>query len=105
MIFINTSTLIYKVGAARFLATTMSAEDAMSAAHTMYGYFPSKEVAITFVTLYGVSTLCHLAQATYYRAYWMYATAVFCGTIEVLGWVGRLWSSISPFLKIPFQIQ
>jgi hypothetical protein len=73
--------------------------------HSIYGYFPSKDVAITFLTLYGVSTLCHIAQATYYRTYWLYATAAFCGIIELLGWSGRLWSSISPFMKIPFQIQ
>jgi len=77
----------------------------MSAHHSMYGYFPSKDVAITFVTLYGVSTLWHIAQATYYRTYWLYVTAAFCGALEVLGWSGRLWSSISPLLKTPFQIQ
>jgi hypothetical protein len=77
----------------------------MSASDTIYGYFPSKSVAITFLTLYSVSTLLHVAQATYHRTYWLYVTAAFCGVIEILGWSGRLWSSISPFLDIPFQIQ
>jgi len=70
-----------------------------------YGYFPSKGVAITFVALYGLSTLCHIAQATYYRIYWLFATVILCGAMETTGWTGRLWSSISPFLKTPFQIQ
>ena len=77
----------------------------MSVEDTLYGYFPSKAVSITFLSLYGASSLWHAAQATYYRAYWLFATAVFCGAIEILGWSGRLWSSISPFTKTPFQIQ
>jgi len=78
----------------------------MSAAkHSMYNYVPSTAAAITFLTLYGISTVTHLAQAVYYRTYWLTATAAFCGIIEILGWSGRLWSSYSPFLKIPFQIQ
>jgi len=73
--------------------------------HSMYNYVPSTAAAITFLTLYGISTVTHLAQAVYYRTYWLIATAAFCGIIEILGWSGRLWSSYSPFLKIPFQIQ
>ena len=47
----------------------------------------------------------HLGQATRYRMLWLFPTVCLCGLIEVLGWSGRLWSSFSPLLSTPFQIQ
>ncbi|KAF9534640.1 RTA1-like protein [Crepidotus variabilis] len=70
-----------------------------------YNYIPSQTVAIIVLVLFSVSTITHVAQAAWFRTWWLLPTAAFCGIIEILGWSGRLWSSISPFLEIPFQIQ
>ena len=51
------------------------------------------------------SQVLHLGQATRYRTWWLLPTACFCGVIEILGWSGRLWSSFSPLLTTPYQIQ
>ncbi|KAF7293868.1 hypothetical protein HMN09_01182900 [Mycena chlorophos] len=59
-----------------------------------YGYDPSEGVAIVFIVLFGLSTLLHGAQATYFRTWFLLPTAVLCGLGESLGWVGRLWSDI-----------
>ena len=47
----------------------------------------------------------HLFQAVRYRMWWLLPTVCLCGLLEVLGWSARLWSSINPFIVIPFQIQ
>jgi len=70
-----------------------------------YNYVPSRTAAIIFLSFYGVSTLLHVGQATRYRMWWLFPTACLCGAIEVLGWSGRLWSSFSPLLVTPFQIE
>ncbi|KAJ6496238.1 RTA1-like protein [Mycena sanguinolenta] len=70
-----------------------------------YGYVPQEAVAILFLALFGLSTALHVAQATYFRMWWLFLTAVLCGVGEVIGWSGRLWSSITPIDKTPFTIQ
>ncbi|KAJ7136413.1 RTA1 like protein-domain-containing protein [Mycena crocata] len=70
-----------------------------------YGYVPQEAVAILFITLYGISTVLHIGQATCYRAWWLFPTAVLCGVGELIGWGARLWSSISPLASTPFTIQ
>ncbi|KAF7354226.1 hypothetical protein MVEN_01110400 [Mycena venus] len=70
-----------------------------------YGYVPQETVAILFLALFGISTVLHVCQATYYRVWWLLPTAALCGVGELLGWSGRLWSSISPALETPFLIQ
>ncbi|KAF7342184.1 hypothetical protein MVEN_01806300 [Mycena venus] len=72
---------------------------------SQYGYTPHESIAIIFLTLFGISTLLHFAQATYYRTWWLLPTAALCGTTELLGWSGRLWSAISPAADTPFLIQ
>ncbi|KIK24694.1 hypothetical protein PISMIDRAFT_678065 [Pisolithus microcarpus 441] len=37
--------------------------------------------------------------------WWLIPTVVVAGILEVLGWSARLWSSISPTLLTPFEIQ
>ncbi|KAJ7453396.1 RTA1-domain-containing protein [Mycena latifolia] len=61
-----------------------------------YGYVPHESIAILFLALFGISTILHVAQATYYRTWWLLPTAALCGVAELLGWSGRLWSSITP---------
>ncbi|KAJ7300812.1 RTA1-like protein, partial [Mycena albidolilacea] len=70
-----------------------------------YGYTPQEAVAILFLVLYGISTILHVGQATYFRMWWLFPTAVLCGLGELIGWSGRLWSSISPTANTPFTIQ
>ncbi|KAJ7699336.1 RTA1 like protein-domain-containing protein [Mycena rosella] len=75
------------------------------AADGNYGYTPHKEVAILFLVLFGISTILHVGQATYYRIWWLLPTAALCGIGELLGWGGRLWSAITPTADTPFMIQ
>ncbi|KDR69649.1 hypothetical protein GALMADRAFT_230599 [Galerina marginata CBS 339.88] len=70
-----------------------------------YNYVPSRTVAIIMIALFGVSTIVHAGQAVRYRRLWLIPTAGLCGLIEILGWSGRLWSSFSPLLSTPFQIE
>ncbi|KAJ6624747.1 RTA1-like protein, partial [Mycena sp. CBHHK59/15] len=70
-----------------------------------YGYVPQESVAILFIVLFGISTILHIGQAIHYRMWWLFPTACLCGVGEIIGWSGRLWSSISPTLKDPFLMQ
>ncbi|KAJ6470863.1 RTA1 like protein-domain-containing protein [Mycena sanguinolenta] len=72
---------------------------------SQYGYTPQEWVAILFLALFGISTVLHAAQATYFRMWWLFPTAVLCGLGELAGWVGRLWSSQNPEANTPFIIQ
>ncbi|KAJ7493861.1 RTA1 like protein-domain-containing protein [Mycena latifolia] len=69
------------------------------------GYIPHEYVAIIFVVLFGISTILHIGQATYYRMWWLLPTACLCGIGELVGWSGRLWSSFSPSFEDPFMMQ
>ncbi|KAJ6622283.1 RTA1-like protein [Mycena sp. CBHHK59/15] len=79
--------------------------DVPTAQLSQYGYVPHESVAIIFLTLFGISTLLHIAQATYFRMWWLLPTACLCGAGELVGWSGRLWSSFSPELGDPFMMQ
>ncbi|KAF8170088.1 RTA1-like protein [Pholiota molesta] len=70
-----------------------------------YHYIPTEGVAITFIVLYAFSTVAHLGQATYYRMWWLLPTVCLCGLLEIIGWSARLWSSFSPSLSSPFEMQ
>ncbi|KIK58627.1 hypothetical protein GYMLUDRAFT_45229 [Collybiopsis luxurians FD-317 M1] len=70
-----------------------------------YNYIPTEYVAIIFVTLFGISTALHTGQAIYSRTWWAFPTIVFAGILEIMGWSARLWSSISPLLLGPYEMQ
>ncbi|KAG1729970.1 RTA1 like protein-domain-containing protein [Suillus paluster] len=70
-----------------------------------YNYTPTKWICVIFVMLYSISTVLHLVQAIKYRLWWMIPTATFAGILEILGWSARLWSSRSPELLTPFEMQ
>ncbi|KAJ7114975.1 RTA1-like protein [Mycena epipterygia] len=72
---------------------------------SQYGYVPHEGVAILFLTLFGISTLLHAAQAAYFRMWWLLPTACLCGVGELVGWTGRLWSSFSPENGNPYLMQ
>ncbi|KAL7284369.1 hypothetical protein ACG7TL_001659 [Trametes sanguinea] len=71
----------------------------------LYGYTPTRYVCIIFVVLYGLTTIIHAVQAIWSRLWWLFPTAVLAGIAELLGWSGRLWSSISPLLVDPYLMQ
>ncbi|EJD50204.1 RTA1-domain-containing protein [Auricularia subglabra TFB-10046 SS5] len=70
-----------------------------------YQYVPTEWVCGLYVSLFGLSTIIHVGQAIHFRLWWLLCTAVCCGLGEIIGWSGRLWSSISPFNITPFLIQ
>ncbi|KAJ7747832.1 RTA1-domain-containing protein, partial [Mycena metata] len=77
----------------------------MDVEDSQYGYIPHEYVAIIFIVLFGISTILHIGQATYYRMWWLLPTACLCGIGELVGWSGRLWSSFSPSFSNPFMMQ
>ncbi|KAJ7278443.1 RTA1-like protein [Mycena rebaudengoi] len=70
-----------------------------------YGYIPDQKVAIVFLVLYGLSTILHLGQATYFRTWWLFPTACACGFGELIGWGARLWSFSDPQSKTAYLMQ
>ncbi|KAJ7037219.1 RTA1-like protein, partial [Mycena alexandri] len=87
------------------ISTLTLRDDAPTDDNSQYGYKPSEAIAILFITLYGISTILHIGQATYYRMWWLLPTAALCGIGELLGWSGRLWSAISLAAQTPFLMQ
>ncbi|KAG2113961.1 RTA1 like protein-domain-containing protein [Suillus clintonianus] len=70
-----------------------------------YNYIPTEWICILFLVLYSISTVLHLGQALKYKLWWMLPTATFAGVLEILGWSARLWSSRSPRLLTPYEMQ
>ncbi|OCH85658.1 RTA1-domain-containing protein [Obba rivulosa] len=70
-----------------------------------YNYVPTEWIAILYVVLFSITTLIHVGQAVRYRLWWLFVTVVLAGISEILGWSGRLWSSINPDLLSPFLMQ
>lgn len=52
-----------------------------------------------------IPVVLHIYKAFYFRLWWLFPSAVFCGLLEVTGWSGRVWSSQNPFLDKPYMIQ
>ncbi|KAJ7323665.1 RTA1-like protein [Mycena albidolilacea] len=80
-------------------------DDQAIADDSEYGYTPQEAITILFLVLYGISTILHAGQATYFRMWWLFPTAVLCGLGELIGWSSRLWSSLAPAADTPFTIQ
>ncbi|KAI0721809.1 RTA1 like protein-domain-containing protein [Fomitopsis betulina] len=70
-----------------------------------YGYVPTEWICILFIVLFFISTLVHAGQAVKYRLWWLLLTPCLAGILEVVGWIGRAWSSQSPYEKTPYLIQ
>ncbi|KAF8587164.1 RTA1 like protein [Ramaria rubella] len=79
------------------LNSTTAPQDIVTAT-SRYGYVPTLWICITFVALFGLTSIIHLGQAFVFkpRLYWLIPTTVMCGIGEVIGWCGRLWSSKNP---------
>jgi len=73
--------------------------------HSPYHYIPTEWICILFVVLYSGTTILHLGQTIYFRMWWLLATVVLAGFGEIVGWSGRLWSSINPDAQNPFLMQ
>ncbi|KAF9564179.1 RTA1-like protein [Agrocybe pediades] len=72
---------------------------------SLYNYIPTKWIAIMFIVLFGVTSLLHAAQASYYRMWWLFPTICLCGILEIIGWSGRLWSRFNPPNPQPSEMQ
>ncbi|OBZ77307.1 Sphingoid long-chain base transporter RSB1 [Grifola frondosa] len=70
-----------------------------------YNYVPTEWICILFIVLFGLSTAIHVVQSFCSRLWWLFGTAVLAGIAEVIGWSGRLWSSLNPPLLDPFLMQ
>ncbi|KAJ3558818.1 hypothetical protein NM688_g698 [Phlebia brevispora] len=68
-------------------------------------YVPTEWVCIILVALFGVSTAIHTVQAIWYRMWWLFPTVILAGCGEVIGWTGRLWSSLNIPNQQPFMMQ
>ncbi|GJE86149.1 RTA1 domain-containing protein [Phanerochaete sordida] len=87
-------------------ATSPSAVPSLTPSETSpYGYVPTRGVCIAFVVLFGFSALLHLVTAIRFRLWWLVPTACLMGAGEVIGWVGRLWSSMNVMEHTPFTMQ
>ncbi|GLB38804.1 putative RTA1 like protein [Lyophyllum shimeji] len=73
-------------------------------ARDIYGYVPTRNTTIVFIVLFSLSTAVHMAQIVRSRTWHFIPTVGLCGALEIIGWSGRLWSSISPQLDPPFII-
>lgn len=56
-------------------------------------------------TNYPLPEVLHVGQAIYFRLWYLLPTIVLAGAGEILGWSGRLWSSINIPNEIPFLMQ
>ncbi|KAF8266590.1 RTA1 like protein-domain-containing protein, partial [Lactarius quietus] len=82
-----------------------SSSDGSTQGDNLYNYVPTEWVCILFISLYATSQTLHIVQALRYKTWWLFPTAVVACTTEILGWSGRLWSSLSPLDRTPFLIQ
>jgi len=71
----------------------------------LYGYTPATSTCATFIALFGLLGLLHIAQAVYHRTWWLFPTVVAASVDEVIGWIGRLWSSKNVGFLTPFLMQ
>ncbi|KAJ7889472.1 RTA1-domain-containing protein [Mycena olivaceomarginata] len=73
---------------------------------SQYGYTPHEYVAVIFLVVFGMSTILHIGQATYYRMWWLFPTACLCGIGEIIGWGGAcfLFVTVKRRFKVKFRI-
>ncbi|PRP79036.1 RTA1 domain protein [Planoprotostelium fungivorum] len=60
-----------------------------------YHYIPHAWIGIVFVALFGISTLAHLVQVSYYRGWWLHVLTI-GGIGECIGWGARLYNAYEP---------
>ncbi|KZT64812.1 RTA1-domain-containing protein [Daedalea quercina L-15889] len=70
-----------------------------------YGYVPTEWICILFLVLFSLSTAIHFFQLVHTRLWWLIPTVCTAGALEILGWVGRLWSSLNADAENPYLMQ
>ncbi|KIP07455.1 hypothetical protein PHLGIDRAFT_30017 [Phlebiopsis gigantea 11061_1 CR5-6] len=75
-------------------ATTAAAASSIIA-NSPYHYIPTEGVCITFIVLFGLATAAFFFSAIRFRLWWLLPTACLAGIGEIVGWAGRLWSSLN----------
>ncbi|TFY57327.1 hypothetical protein EVJ58_g7087 [Rhodofomes roseus] len=70
-----------------------------------YGYVPTEWICILFLVLFSLSTALHSVETLHTRLWWLIPTACTAGALEILGWVGRLWSSLNVDAENPYLMQ
>ncbi|QRV77447.1 RTA1-like protein [Ceratobasidium sp. AG-Ba] len=70
-----------------------------------FNYVPTGWVGLTFLALFGATTLVHFIEAIYFRTWYMMPTLVMCGVGELIGWGGRYWGHLSPSNHDAFLMQ
>ncbi|EIW56106.1 RTA1-domain-containing protein [Trametes versicolor FP-101664 SS1] len=88
-----------------FTSAAIVAAQTQRAHRSPYGYVPTEWICILFIALFAITTSVHLGQAVWSRLWWLLGTTVLAGVIEIIGWSGRLWSSLNPTLLDPFLMQ
>lgn len=51
------------------------------------------------------SLAIHFVEMIHTRLWWLLPTVLMAGTLEILGWVGRLWSSLNVDAANPYLMQ
>lgn len=69
-----------------------------------YGYVPSLAAGIVFCVIFALTGAGHLFRSVQKRRWTSYLFTI-SSTIELVGWIGRTWSSKCPYNKIAFLLQ
>ncbi|SPO01740.1 related to YER185w, Rta1p [Cephalotrichum gorgonifer] len=69
-----------------------------------YGYVPSLGAGIAFSVLFALTGGGHLFRSIQHRRWTSYLLTI-SSAIELVGWIGRTWSSKCPYNKIAFLLQ
>ncbi|EJD05484.1 RTA1-domain-containing protein [Fomitiporia mediterranea MF3/22] len=72
---------------------------------SLYGYTPTTTVCVTFIALFGITTVIHGCEAVAFKMWLFLALPTLAGVLEVVGWLGRFWSSFAPADLLPYSIQ
>ncbi|OTA57469.1 RTA1-domain-containing protein [Hypoxylon sp. EC38] len=79
-------------------------KDPISGFDYSYGYRPSLAAGIVFCALFGIAFFGHALQTIRLRR-WTSALLAIGALTELIGWVGRTWSSECPYNRNAFLIQ
>ncbi|KAL0069178.1 envelope glycoprotein [Marasmius tenuissimus] len=72
---------------------------------SFYGYRPTFYVCVLYIALFSITLGIHLRQMISSRYWFLGPTVLFGALLELIGWIGRLWSNQNLSLRTPFVIQ
>ncbi|KAF5346331.1 hypothetical protein D9758_011528 [Tetrapyrgos nigripes] len=70
-----------------------------------YGYTPNVPLSVIFLALFVIVTVLHVGQSIFYRRWFLLYTVVLSGLLEIVGWIGRVWSSHDVLQNNPYMMQ